>query len=115
VILANGLIGLAYLGYILVPNPNGLPLFSILKGLGYGLWFTVTVQLVTERTPPEWASTAQSLIGVATFGLAPLVAGPLGGWIHDAISPAAVFGLGILSLVLAALVLWLAALWGELA
>ena len=109
VIIAYGLMTLAYVGYILVPTAEALPYFSILKGLGYGLWFTGNVRLVTERTPPEWASTAQSLLGVATFGLAPLVAGPLGGLIHDTISPAAVFGLAIVSLVLAALVLWIAA------
>jgi MFS family permease len=95
VIITYGLIILAYLGYILVPTADALPLFSILKGLGYGLWFTVTVRHVTERTPQEWASTAQSLLGVAMFGFAPLVAGPLGGWIHDTISPAALFGLAI--------------------
>jgi PPP family 3-phenylpropionic acid transporter len=107
VILAYGLMASAYLGYILVAAPDALPIFSILKGLGFGLWFAVTVRIVTERTPEEWASTAQSLLEYGMFGLAPLVAGPLGGLIYDRISPAAVFGLGILALVLAAMVLWL--------
>ena len=114
VLLSYGLGILAYLGYILVPTANALPVFSILKGLGYGLWLTGNIRLITERTPPEWASTAQSLLGVATFGFAPLVAGPLGGWINDAISPAAVFGLAIVSLVLAGVVLGLGILLKKL-
>jgi MFS transporter, PPP family, 3-phenylpropionic acid transporter len=114
VILAYGLAICAYLGYILIPNPAILPLFSILKGLGFGLFFPNTVRIVTERTPEKWASTAQSLMTVGMFGIAPLVAGPLGGFIHDAIGPAAVFGLGTLALGLAAIVLWLATKRGKL-
>ena len=108
VILSYFLMAAAFIGYILVPDPNILPFFSILKGLGYGLWNPGTIRLPIERTPAEWASTAQSLLVVASFGLAPLVAGPLGGWIHDAISPGAVFGLAIVTLLMAAFILWLA-------
>jgi MFS family permease len=114
VILAYGLMAGAYLGYVLLANPRVMPFFSILKGLGFGLFFTNTVRILNERTPEEWASTAQSLMSVGMFGLAPLVAGPLGGLIHDAFSPGAVFGLGILALALAALVLGWAALRGRL-
>jgi MFS transporter, PPP family, 3-phenylpropionic acid transporter len=115
VILSYGLMAVAFLGYTLSSNPNFLPFFSILKGIGYGLWFPITVDILTKRTPEEWASTAQSLLTIGMFGLAPLVASPLGGFIHDAISPAAVFGLGVLSLVLAAMVLWWASIRGILA
>lgn len=114
VILSFGLMAAAFLGYSWVTNPNALLFFSILKGIGYGLWFPITVRIITKRTPEEWASTAQSLLTVGMFGLAPLVAGPLGGLIYDAISPAAVFGFGFLTLVLAALVLWWATIRGKL-
>lgn len=113
-ILSYGLMAAAYLGYILATDPNVIPLFSILKGLGYGLWFTVTVRLLIERTPDEWAATAQSLLTICWFGLSPLIAGPLGGWIYDAFGPAAVFALGIATLILAALVLWFAHWRGKL-
>ncbi len=108
VILSYFLMAAAFAGYILFPNPIILPFFSILKGLGYGLWNPGTIRLLIERTPGEWASTAQSLLGVASFGLAPLVAGPLGGWLHDAISPGATFGLAFITLLMAAFILWLA-------
>ncbi len=114
VILAYGLMASAYLGYVLLANPRVMPFFSVLKGLGFGLFFTNTVRILNERAPEEWASTAQSLMSVGMFGLAPLVAGPLGGLIHDAINPGAIFGLGILALVLAAAVLGLAAARGWL-
>lgn len=104
----------AYLGYILVSNPSLLPIFSILKGLGYGLNFTTVVRLLTERTPDELSSTAQSLMAIGWMGLAPLVAGPLGGLIYDAISPAAVFGLGVLAVVIAAAVVLFASIRGKL-
>ena len=114
VILSYGLMAVAFLGYTLTTNPNALPFFSILKGIGYGLWFPITVRILTKRTPEEWASTAQSLLAIGILGLAPLVAGPLDGLIHDVISPAAVFGLVVLSLVLAAVVLWWASIRGKL-
>jgi MFS family permease len=72
------------------------------------------VHILTERTPDEWASTAQSFLAIGGMGLAPLVASPLGGLIYDAISPSAVFGLGLVTVGIAALVLRLATFWGKL-
>ncbi|MFC1997074.1 MFS transporter [Chloroflexota bacterium] len=113
IILAYGLSCSAYLGFVLLPNPSIMPVFSILKGLGFGLFFTNTVRLITQRAPEEWASTAQSLMTVGMFGLAPLIAGPLGGAIHDHIGPAAIFGLGALTLLLAAIILWIGSARGK--
>lgn len=107
-LLSYGLMSIAFLGYIMAKNPEILPFISLLKGCGYGLFITVTIRMVTERTPEEWAATAQSLLTICFFGLAPIVAGPVGGWIHDAINPGAVFGLGIVSLALAGGVIFLA-------
>lgn len=103
-LLSFGLMAVGYLGWVFVPNPNALLAFSIVKGLGYGLWIPVTVRMTVERTPAARAATAQSFLTISMFGLAPLVAGPVGGWIHDTISASAVFGLGIVTLALAALV-----------
>jgi PPP family 3-phenylpropionic acid transporter len=113
IILAYLLSFSAYLGFVLIPIPNVIPVFSILKGLGFGLFFTNTIRLITERTPEEWASTAQSMMTVGMFGLAPLIAGPLGGALHDHIRPAAVFGLGALALMLAALLLGMGGIQGK--
>ncbi len=113
VILAFGLSCSAYLGFVLLPNPSIMPVFSVLKGLGFGLFFTNTVRLITQRTPEEWASTAQSLMTIGMFGLAPLVAGPLGGAIHDHIGVSAIFGLGALALIFAGVILLLGTALGK--
>lgn len=109
ILLAFGLMAVGYLGYILSPSALTLPLFASIRGMGYGLWITTTIRLVTQRTPEAWAATAQSLLTVMMFGLAPLLAGPIGGWIHDVFDPAAVFWLAVGTLVIAAVVLVVAA------
>lgn len=114
ILLGYTFTAMAYLGYLFVPDPNLLPFFSVLKGIGYGLNFTSSIVILTERTPDEWASASQSLMAICWMGLAPLVAGPLGGIIHDAISPGAVFGIGLVALVGAAIILWGADRMGQL-
>jgi len=114
ILLSYGLMAMAYIGYVLAPGPNILPVFTIFKGLGFGLWSITTIRLLVERTPDEWAATAQSLLTLCLFGISPLIAGPLGGWVHDAISPAAVFGLAVISLLLGAVVLVYASLRKQL-
>jgi PPP family 3-phenylpropionic acid transporter len=108
VLCSYGLMGAAFLGYALTDNPDLLLAFAIVRGLGYGLWLTSTVRLVTRRTPEQWASTAQGLLTICLFGLAPLVAGPLGGLIYDSINPAAVFGLATGCLGMAGVVMLVA-------
>jgi PPP family 3-phenylpropionic acid transporter len=106
--------GLSYLGYQLTKSPTLLLGLSIFRGFGFGLWFTVTIRLLTKRTPEKWASTAQSLLTICLVGLAPLVAGPLGGWVHDSISPSAVFGFAAAFLAMAAVVMLVAGRSGKL-
>jgi PPP family 3-phenylpropionic acid transporter len=110
ILLAFVLMSLGYLGYVFTKNPIYLPVITIVRGFGYGLWWTATIRLLVDLTPEEWAATAQSLLMVCSWGFSPLIAGPLGGWIHDVISPAAVFGLAILSICLGGIVLLIATL-----
>lgn len=106
--LSLGMMGIAYVGYVLAISPWMLVPAAILRGLGFGLFFTNIVGLVNERAPDEWVTTAQSLRAVAMFGLAPLLAGPLGGLIHDLVSPSAIFGLGSFALGIAVGTMWIA-------
>lgn len=92
---------LPFAGFALIRSPLWLPLFSVIKGLGYGIWIGVTIRMVTGRTAKEYASAALSLITLSLFGAAPLVAEPLGGVLHDSVSPAGVFWLAAGSLGLA--------------
>lgn len=101
---------LAYLGYLLAVSAWIILPLAVLRGLGFGLFFTNIVRLVNDRTPDEWVATAQSFRTMAMFGIAPLVASPLAGLVHDRVSPSAVFGIGVVALGLAiALLAWAAA------
>jgi PPP family 3-phenylpropionic acid transporter len=105
-ILGLGLLCIAYTGYALVPNPGMLVPMAIFRGLGFGLFFSNIVRIVNQRAPEEWVTTAQTLRSVAMFGIATLIAAPLGGLIHDAVSPSAIFVLGSAALGLAILLVW---------
>jgi MFS transporter, PPP family, 3-phenylpropionic acid transporter len=96
--------GLAFLGYALVRDPVLLVVLAGVKGLGYGSWLTLTIRSVTRRTSEEWASTAQATLTICLMGLAPLVAGPVGGVVHDKVSPGAVFIVAAASMGLAGIV-----------
>ena len=55
----------------------------MIKGLGFGLFFSSAVQFITERVPHHIASTAQSVFTATMYGLAPLLAAPLAGELYD--------------------------------
>lgn len=109
VALSCSVMAFAFVGFSLLRTPTLLPALAVVKGLGYGVWITVTIRMVTQRTAEEWASTAQSLLTPCLFGAAPLVAGPLGGLLHDSVSPAGVFWLAAGSCGAAGLLVVLAA------
>ncbi len=110
-LLSYVVMAVAFVGFALIDAPALLPVLSVVKGLGYGIWIPVTIRMLTSRTADEWASTAQSLLTLCLFGAAPLLAGPLGGVLHDAVSPAGVFWLAAGSLGLACVVLLTAGGW----
>lgn len=114
-VCAYAVMAAAFLGCALTRSAAVLLVLFAVKGLGYGMWLTVTIRSVTRRTSEEWASTAQALLTICMMGLAPLVAGPVGGWIHDRISPAAVFMLAAGSLAVAGIVVLSAGRRGRLA
>jgi PPP family 3-phenylpropionic acid transporter len=90
-LIGYGFIGVSFLTYTFVQTPVLLLLLSTLKGIGFGLLYTNTIRTINERAPAEWSATAQSLMTVGLFGLAPLIASPLGGIVLDAFGPRAIF------------------------
>jgi PPP family 3-phenylpropionic acid transporter len=90
-LLAYALLGCAYCGLAWITNPVALLGVAVFQGLGFGLFLPTTVRLVAGWAPGEWATTAQSGLNAAVWGLAPLIAGPLGGLIYDGAGPQAVF------------------------
>ncbi|HOU14757.1 MAG TPA: MFS transporter [Anaerolineae bacterium] len=105
ILLAYGLVGIAFLGYGLVRQPWLILAFAMLKGAGFALYFVGNVSLIDERAPEAWTSTLQSLMNAATRGLAPLVTNPLAGWLADSMGLPVVFiGSGIAALLAAGVV-----------
>lgn len=92
-LLAMCLVGVSLLGYTLAWSPVALIMFSVIRGAGYGLLFVVIVQLLNERAPLGWTSTAQSVFQAAFLGLAPLLTSALNGYIYDTWGPDLLFGL----------------------
>jgi PPP family 3-phenylpropionic acid transporter len=90
-LLAYSILMVTFLGFMLVSQPWMLLCMAIFKGLGFGLCWVSTIRLSNERTPDHWASTVQSVITASFFGIAPLMASPLGGEIYDHFGPKAVF------------------------
>lgn len=92
-LLAMSLLAVSMLGYALAWSPTVLIVFSVIKGAGYGLLFVVIVQLLNERAPQGWTSTAQSVFQAAFLGLAPLLTSALNGYIYDRWGPTLLFGI----------------------
>jgi PPP family 3-phenylpropionic acid transporter len=107
-LLSYGLFGVCFAIYALAWAPGALLLASLFGGSGFGLFFITTVRLINDRAPPEWSSTAQSLMSATSFGVASLLGGLLGGRIYDARGPAALFAGAVLMAALAAAVIVLA-------
>lgn len=83
-LLAYAVCSVGYLGYAAADRPSSLVAWSVLYGVGYGLNVVLTVQLIDRLAPGAWSATLQSLVmGVSVFGVARLVAAPLGGMIYD--------------------------------
>lgn len=104
VLLGYGLIAIALFGYAAVQVPGILVLFAMLKGMGFALYLVGSVSLIDARAPEAWASTLQSLMTAASWGLAPLITTPLAGWLSDSLGLPALFaiagGLAALAVVL---------------
>jgi PPP family 3-phenylpropionic acid transporter len=90
-LMAYGLFTMAFLGYVLAWQPGILLVMAMIKGLGFGLFHSSTIRLTNERAPENWASTIQSMVTASAFGLAPMIAAPLGGEIYDRFGPKALF------------------------
>jgi PPP family 3-phenylpropionic acid transporter len=85
---ANAL-GLAATG--LAREPWLLLVFALLRGLGFGLVLVATVTIINTRAPKGYTSTYQGILNAACWGLAPLLGGPISGWIFQTYGPSGLF------------------------
>lgn len=106
--LACGLYIVAYSGMALASRATVMLMFGVLIGMAFGLFFVGTVRVIDARAKAHQVSTLQSLRNGLAFGLAPLVAGPIGGSLYQSHGPRWVFGLAVLFFSLALGMLWAA-------
>jgi MFS family permease len=90
-IVASGVMAAAFIGYSLAWEPWMLLVTAAIKGLGFGLFWAVNIRLISERAPEHLASTVQSIVTTATFGVAPVIFSLIGGEMLDAFGPRSIF------------------------
>jgi predicted MFS family arabinose efflux permease len=95
--------GLAAMG--LVQAPWLILVFVLVRGLGFGVLLVGTIMIINTRAPKNFASSYQGILNGACWGLAPLLGGPISGWIYQYLGPAALFLIaGIMALLSAVLI-----------
>lgn len=72
-------------------TPAQLIFFAFLRGLGLGLLLVSTVMTINTRAPRAFTSTYQGILNAACWGLAPLLGGPISGWIFQNLGGSALF------------------------
>lgn len=93
-------------------RPEMLLIAAMIKGLGFGLFFSSAVQFITERVPHHIASTAQSVFTATMYGLAPLLAAPLAGELYDCFGVRTIFLMAGIAVFLATTILFSAIMVG---
>ncbi len=90
-LIAYALMALGLAGYTFSTLPGVLLAFAVLRGVGFGVILVCTITIINHRAPPNMASTYQGILSSACWGLAPLLGGPVSGWIYQAHGPLTLF------------------------
>jgi len=102
--VSYALIVVGLFGYTLSSESWALLFFALLRGIGFGSLLVVTVTIINIRAPEGQAATYQGILSASCWGLAPLLGGPLSGWIYQSYGPMPFFiaatGIAILAGVL---------------
>jgi MFS family permease len=104
--LASSLVALGFLVPIFVPTNMGMAVMSAISGIGFGLYTACDTALMTEVLPREGASAGKDLgiLNIAT-NLPQALSTVAGGVLISVIGYRALFGVGIVFVVLAAFAL----------
>jgi MFS transporter, PPP family, 3-phenylpropionic acid transporter len=89
--LGCGVYAVGFLLWGLVSDPVVLSLLFPFEGAGFALLFASGVPIVGRLVPPGLHATGQSISGMTWMGLAPIVGGPVGGWVYGALGPVALY------------------------
>jgi PPP family 3-phenylpropionic acid transporter len=98
---------LTFLLWGVVSNPTAVALLAAFEGCGFSLLFTSSVVIVGRLVPEGLHSTGQSMSSTASFGVAPIVGGAVGGVLFQHLGPLTLYvGASALALIGGAVV-WL--------
>ena len=89
-IVSSAMLAAAYLGYALAPNAGAMLACAVLQGSAFGLFFVASVRTIDSRAG-ALLGTMQSWRNALAVGIAPLIAGPVGGAIVQNSASAWVF------------------------
>jgi PPP family 3-phenylpropionic acid transporter len=101
-------------GYALTRYPQVMLVFSVLRGFGFGIMLVSAVMIINTRAPRGFSSTYQGMLNAAGWGLAPLLGGPVSGWIFQTYGPQTLFllagGMSLAAGLIIAPTYWI---WGK--
>jgi MFS transporter, PPP family, 3-phenylpropionic acid transporter len=97
----------AFLLWGIVTDPVALSLLFPFEGIGFALLFASGVPIIGRLVPRHLHATGQAMSGVTWMGVAPIVGGPIGGWVYGTLGALTLYaGASVLCLVGGAVV-WL--------
>ncbi len=86
--------GVYAVGFLLwggVSDPTLLSIITVLEGLGFGLMFTTSVVVVGRLLPSSLYSAGNSVAGMVSFGMGPIIGAGLGGVVYEHAGPGVLF------------------------
>jgi PPP family 3-phenylpropionic acid transporter len=90
----------AFLLWGIVTDPVALSLLFPFEGVGFALLFASGVPIIGRLVPPHLHATGQAMSGVTWMGVAPIVGGPIGGWVYGTLGALTLYaGASVLCLV----------------
>jgi PPP family 3-phenylpropionic acid transporter len=101
------LYGVSFLSWAVADSTTLILAGRILTGFAYASVIVATVLTIATLLPAELQATGQALFQTTAFGIAAIIANVLGGLLYGTAGPAAVFGLGAVLAVAAAIGGWL--------
>lgn len=86
----------------IAPTPVVIAAVRLVDGAGFALRYSSIVLIASAALPERLRATGQSMASLVMAGFAPIVSGPVGGWIYGAFGGSALFATCAAMLALAA-------------
>lgn len=83
--------GIQMLIIAIAPVPIVIALVRLLDGAGFALRYSSIVLIAGAALPDRLRATGQSMASLMTSGIAPVVSGPVGGWVYGSLGGTALF------------------------